>query len=382
MSKNNNFDIESKKGSLLGRSFLLSVLALLIILFLYTIKGFILSISIAAVFSALFYPLQSKLTKTFKGRRGLAASLVTILFLLLIILPMAGIGNQIANEAIDLYDSSEAYIATVKEKGEDGPLGWINKFSPRVQTIYQTDNWQETATNLAKSMGGTIARGLQSTSMGTMQAIISFFIMVFTMFYFLKDGPAILTRLKYLSPLSDEYENKLGKRFVSVSRATVRGSLLLAVIQGSIGGITLWAFGVKSVLLWTVVMIILSIIPMIGSWLVLYPAALIQIVMGNVWQGVAIILITAVIIANIDNLLRPKLVGKEAGMHDLLIFFSTLGGIAVFGVMGFIIGPVITALMLTFLELYVEEFGSHLPRVKKADSPSPTVKRGEDEPAK
>jgi predicted PurR-regulated permease PerM len=162
--------------------------------------------------------------------------------------------------------------------------------------------------------------------------------------------------LKYLSPLPEEYENELIKRFFTVSRATLKGTLLIGLLKGALGALTFWIFGIRSPILWGTVMVILSVIPMVGAWLVMYPAAIILIIIGQVWQGIAIFLIAAIIIGNIDNVLGPKLVARDAGMHDLLIFFSTLGGISVFGMMGFIIGPIIAALFLTILDVYAIEF--------------------------
>ncbi|HPD60771.1 MAG TPA: AI-2E family transporter, partial [Thermodesulfobacteriota bacterium] len=103
-----------------------------------------------------------------------------------------------------------------------------------------------------------------------------------------------------------------------------------------------------------------SVIPMLGAWLVMYPAAVIMLVMGHIWQGIALFLISTLIISSVDNVLQPRLVGRSSGLHDLLIFFSTLGGISMFGAMGFIIGPIIAALFVSILDVYGIEFKSHL----------------------
>ena len=136
--------------------------------------------------------------------------------------------------------------------------------------------------------------------------------------------------------------------------------MLIALIQGFLAGLTLWIFGVDSAILWGVVAILFSIVPMVGAWLVLYPAALIQLISGHVWQGVGIILVTTLFISHVDNLLRPRLVGQEAGMHDLMVFFSTLGGIGLFGAVGFIVGPVIAAHFLSVLDIYSTKFAAEL----------------------
>lgn len=166
--------------------------------------------------------------------------------------------------------------------------------------------------------------------------------------------------MKYLSPLANKYEDELIQRFVTVSKATIKGTLLIGLLKGVLGAITFWVFGIHGAMLWGVVMVILSVIPMVGFGLVMYPAAIVMMLIGQVWQGIAIFLIAAVIIAQVDNVLGPRIVAREAGMHDLLIFFSTLGGISLFGVMGFIIGPIIAALFVTVLDIYSIEFKTQL----------------------
>ena len=149
-------------------------------------------------------------------------------------------------------------------------------------------------------------------------------------------------------------------RFLLISRATVTGTLILGLVEGTLGAITLLVFGVKAWLLWGFVMIILATMPFIGTWIVLVPAGIIQMFMGNTWQGLIMILMGLIVIANIDNLLRPQLVGRGAKLHDLIIFFSSLGGIILFGVMGFIVGPVIAALFIAVLDIYEMEFEKQL----------------------
>src|SRR4030095_12869793 len=184
-----------------------------------------------------------------------------------------------------------------------------------------------------------------------------------TMFYFFRDGPLLLAKLKYLSPLADDYEEELIHRFLSVSRATIKGTLLVAIIKGTLGGLAFWFFGIQGAVLWGVVMVFLSVLPIVGPWLVMYPAALILLLGGQVWQGIALFLIATFVIGLIDNLLEPIVIGRDSGMHELMVFFSILGGIGLFGVMGFIVGPVIAALFLTLLEIYGKEFNSQLALV-------------------
>ncbi|HSG40529.1 MAG TPA: AI-2E family transporter, partial [Thermoanaerobaculia bacterium] len=209
----------------------------------------------------------------------------------------------------------------------------------------------------AASFAGTV---INRTSRGALQVVVTLFMTLFTMFYFFRDGNDLLRRVRFLIPLDREYKEAIGKRFSSVARATVKGTLLIAMVQGTLSGLTLWAFGVGSPILWGVVATLLSIIPLVGAWLVLYPAAAVQIATGHLWQGIGILAVTMLIIVNVDNLMRPRLVGQETGMHDLMVFFSTLGGITMFGPTGFIIGPMIAALFLSLLDIYSEEFRDSL----------------------
>jgi len=138
------------------------------------------------------------------------------------------------------------------------------------------------------------------------------------------------------------------------------GTLLVSLIKGILGGLTFWAFGIQGAVLWGVVMVFLSVLPIVGPWLVIYPTALILLFNRQVWQGIALFLIATFVIGLIDNLLEPIVIGRDSGMHELLVFFSMLGGIGLFGVMGFIVGPVVTALFLTLLEIYGKEFNQQL----------------------
>src|SRR4029453_17156499 len=202
-------------------------------------------------------------------------------------------------------------------------------------------DWQSTLENVASSAGTFAATVIRRTSQGAVQVIVLLFTTLFTMFYFFRDGKDLLRRMRALIPLDREYKNAIAARFSSVAKATVKGTLLIALVQGTLSGITLWIFGVGSPFLWGVVSTLAAIVPMVGSWLVLYPAAFIQIATGHLWQGIGILLVTVLVIVNVDNLMRPRLVGQETGMHDLMVFFSTLGGIAMFGPAGFIVGPMI-----------------------------------------
>jgi len=164
----------------------------------------------------------------------------------------------------------------------------------------------------------------------------------------------------HLSPLGDRYETMLYERFTSTTRATLKGTLLVGLVQGSLGGIVFYLAGVQGALIWGLIMAAASIVPALGSSIVWLPAGIIALALGNVWQGLMILILGAFLISTIDNLLRPKLVGKDIQMHPLLVLFSTLGGIFWFGISGVVIGPVIAALFLAVISIYDDHYSNEL----------------------
>ncbi len=168
-----------------------------------------------------------------------------------------------------------------------------------------------------------------------------------------------------ISPLRTQQEKILIKEFISISKATLKGTVVIGAIQGVLGGLLFVFTGVPSPITWGVVMVVLSIIPVVGSWLVWIPVGVGMILSGSFVQGVVILLFGALIISSIDNILRPKLVGRDSQMHPLFVLFATLGGIISFGVIGFIIGPIIVALFLALLRMYEQEFAQQLKSYNK-----------------
>ena len=186
------------------------------------------------------------------------------------------------------------------------------------------------------------------------------YLKIYSLYFFFKDGPKILSRIMHLSPLGDQYEKMLYERFTSTARATLKGTFIVGSIQGIIGGILFWLTGVEGALIWGVIMIALSLIPGIGSFLIWMPTGIIMLALGNLWQGLTILLVGAFIISTIDNLIRPPLVGKDIQMHPLIVLFSTLGGIFLFGISGFVIGPVLAALFIAVMSIYEEHYKREL----------------------
>jgi len=317
-------------------------------------RFFVVPVILAATFCTLFYPLYTRLLGAFRGRAGLASLLTCFLLLGGLLIPAYALLHLVALQMVDLVTVANRTIRDILVDGDKGLLGELTRW-PLIRFLLDNElvrqlNWTALVQEGAKTAGRIGTELINRTSSGIISLLATLGITVFSMFYFFKDGRQILQLLEDLSPLRRGYERLLFDRFALISRASIKGTLLVGIIQGLAGALVLLVFGIDTWLLWGFVTLILSIIPLLGPWLVLIPAGIFQIVLGFTWQGVVIILVSLVVVSNIDNLLRPRLVGREARIHDLLIFLAT------FGVMGFIVGPALLSLFLAVVEIYKLEF--------------------------
>lgn len=345
----------------MGRYAILGLLVLVSLLFYPVVKMFVIPVVLAAAFTTLFFPLYLVLLKFLRGNKPLSSLFSCLLLFLCLVVPSYVVMHLIVRELFDFYQSAEPFIKDLlQNRGQSGIAEKIRSILPGEAVRYLDANFAGMVTSSVKTLLGFTSKAINVTSTGFFGFFLTLIVMFFTMFYFFIDGQKLIKKIKYLSPIRDEYEELIFSRFLLISRATVMGTVVIGIVQGTLGAIALLVFGVKSWLLWGFVMIILSIIPLVGAWMVLIPAGLVQLLYGNIWQGVGIIIFSLFVVSNVDNLIRPRLVGREAKLHDLVIFFSSIGGIAAFGVMGFIVGPVIASLFISVLDIYSIEFEHQL----------------------
>jgi predicted PurR-regulated permease PerM len=197
--------------------------------------------------------------------------------------------------------------------------------------------------------------------MGAVHLLFTLFVWLYTMYFFLMDGDKLLEKILYYLPLQDHDEQQMLDRFTSVTRATLKGTAVIGILQGGLAGLAFWAVGIPSATFWGVIMVVLSIIPSVGTAVVWLPAAIILGLGGAIGKAVGLLVFCGLAVGSLDNLLRPILVGKDTQMHELMIFFGTMGGIFMFGVVGVIIGPIIAALFVTIWEIYGQAFADVLP---------------------
>lgn len=333
------------------QAFLLLLVVAISAAFVAMIRAFLLTILLAAIFAALSYPAYRWLLGRFRGREALAAIATLVLLLALVVLPLLALLGAGANEALRVAETIRPRLQQlVDQRGEfDSRLravpgyGRIEPYRAQILTK---------AGELVGSTGAFLFAVLSAATRATAVFIFHVFVLLYTMFYFLTGGPGLLRAVLAHLPLTEADKQRMLEKFVSVTRATLKGTIVIGAAQGVLGGLAFWAVDIQGAIFWGTVMTVLSIIPGIGSALIWVPAAIILVTAGAVWQGIALALFCALIVGSVDNVLRPRLVGHDTKMHELLIFFSTLGGLLFFGAMGFILGPILAALFVTAWDMF------------------------------
>jgi len=353
---------KAAQGALRFRqAFLLLLVTGISVLFVLVVRDFLLSVLLAAVIAGVSSPLYAWTLQRVGDRRGIAAVFVLLILFLVVGIPLAGFLALVANEAVQVSQGAGAWLET-----QSGQLerfrGLLERIPPLGALLPEEEVLVEQFREIATRTGPVLMGAFAAATRGTASFFLQTFIAAYSLFFFLRDGPQILqTVLRYI-PLRPEEEESLLERFVSVTRATLKGSLLIGMIQGGLAGLAFWIAGVPGPAFWGTVMVVLSIIPAVGAGLVWVPAVLFLLVGGKVMAGLLLFAWCAAVVGTVDNFLRPRLIGRDAQMSDLLILLSTLGGILLFGVVGFIVGPIVAALFVTVWHIYGETFQGWLPR--------------------
>ncbi len=340
----------------IDRTFFVALLVVVTIAFVWLVRGFLQPVFWAVALGIVVFPVHGRIEQRLGGRKSLAAAASMLLVFVVVILPLAGIIAAVTTEAAGLY----ARLAD----GDVVPSAvyrFVEENLPALLTLLQSLGIDPERLQTQLSAGAVQASqfvATQALELGqdTVRVTVFFFIMIYLLFFFLRDGRPILDGIVRALPLGDERERHLIGRFAEVSRATIKGTFVIAVIQGAIGGAAFAVLGIGAPVLWGVVMALLSIVPAVGPALVWVPAAIMLIAGGNLVGGIVLVAVGVFIIGLIDNLLRPILVGRDTRMPDYLILLSTLGGLAAFGLAGVVIGPIIAAFFLSVWAMAAEEF--------------------------
>jgi len=339
-------------------------LTFLSIYLLYRILSpFLSSIIWAILLAMVFYPLFLKLQHLLRKREVLSAMMMTLLVIIVIILPFTLLMASLASEVVDVYHRVEEMIKTGQlqaywERIKEIPiLKWILiKLSQHID-VTQTDPLPLLLKNL-KQVSTFIFNQTTTLVKGFSSFVAGFFFTLLSLYYLFKDGSRFLKGFKEIIPLPSKERDLLIQRFKDMIYATIYGGILIAMIQGFLGGLSFWALGLPSPIFWGTAMALLSFIPIGGTALIWVPAALLLLIGGAFLKGLILLGMGVFVISMVDNFLRPFFISTKTNIHPLLLFFSVLGGIQVFGLIGLVAGPLIATLFLTLIEIYIQGFGS------------------------
>ncbi|SUY77594.1 AI-2E family transporter [Comamonas testosteroni] len=306
------------------------------------------------VFAIVFAPLHRKLLMRMPNKPTLAALATLLISLVMVILPLSLIGLSLIKETSAIYDqvssgnlSAGSYVEQVFNALPSWLTPWMEKL--HLGTLEEIQAKLSNIALQASKLAATKAVGLGQNTLGF---VVGFGVMLYLIFFLLRDGKELVARIWAATPLAPEHKRELAIKFITVIRATVKGNLAVAAAQGALGGLIFWILGIQGAVLWAVVMAFLSLLPAVGAGLVWGPVAIYFLATGAVTKGLILAAYGVLVIGLVDNVLRPLLVGKDTKMPDYVVLISTLGGMALFGLSGFVLGPAIAALFMAAWELF------------------------------
>ncbi|WP_417502555.1 AI-2E family transporter [Marinobacter sp.] len=331
--------------------------------FVLLMKPFIGPIFWAIAIALIFHPLQVFLVRKLGDRPNVNALITLTICMLIVVIPVLILVTSLVAEGLGIYQKIQ--------EGEIKPgeyIDQVNQSFPAIQAfLTQFDiNFSEIRDRVVSLfVGGSQFLAKQALGIGqnTFQFFLGLALMVYLAFFLLRDGSKLIDLMIRALPLGDERERLLFAKFAEVTRATVKGNLLIAIIQGALGGIIFWILGITGALLWGVVMAIFSLLPAVGAALVWVPAAIYLAAVGDIIQAVVLTVFGVVVIGLADNILRPIMVGRDTKLPDYIVLLSTLGGLAMFGINGFVMGPLVAALFMAFWGIFIREFSEESQKV-------------------
>ena len=353
-------------GTNLRTAFVLLLVAAVTAFFLAVAWPFLKPLLLGALLAGLFHPLYRWITRLLGGRPSLGAAVTLVVLLVLGLGPLSVFLGIVVQQALTVSDQAIPWLS--QHLGAASTYNvheWlVRRFPSLAEYIPSQEQLLQQVGTAAKTAGAFLVNFAASMTALTATFLLNLFVMLYAMFFFFRDGHTILERIFYYLPLNDEDETRMLARFTSITRATVKGTLVIGAIQGALAGVAFWVAGIDGAALWGTVMTILSIIPGIGAPLVWVPVVIVLFLNGQYLTATLLLVWCAAVVGTIDNFLRPVLVGRDAKMPDLLILIGTLGGLFLFGPIGFIVGPIICGLFLTVWDIYGATFKEVLPPVE------------------
>ncbi|NDZ15768.1 AI-2E family transporter [Variovorax sp. WS11] len=338
----------------LQRTVFLFLLAAVTAAFFWILMPFFGAVLWAIALAILFNPLYKRLLTKMPKRRNLAALATLAICLVIVIIPLAIVTVSLVQEAslvTQRIRTGEINFARYLQQ----IIGVLPLWLVNLLDRFGLGNMEAMLSRVgqgAAQTGQLIATQALNIGQNTFDFLVSFALMLYMLYFFLRDGAALSKTVREALPMARPHTHFLLNKFTNVIRATIKGNVAVAAVQGALGGLAFWVLGVQGALLWAVLMAFLSLLPAVGAALVWLPVAIYFLATGHVWEGVALIVFGVVVIGLVDNVLRPILVGKDTQMPDYIVLMSTVGGMALFGVNGFVIGPVVAALFMATWDLF------------------------------
>lgn len=337
--------------------FFIVLLLLVSLAFFSLIQPYYSAIIWSVILTLIFYPLRVKLSGWLRGRDSIASLLTVLLICVLVFIPLMVIVSSLVVEINALYQRLQNNATDLPQLFTDS-IGYL----PGWAQSYLRDNDFDTVTSIREKLSGvalSAGRYLAGSALvigkNTLSLTINFCLMVYLLFFLLKDGSQLVHKIFHAIPLTDKIKRRLFQKFSGVSRATVKGTLVVAIVQGALGGFGFWFAGINGSLLWGSIMAFMSLIPAVGTALIWVPAVIYLFSSGEIITAVMLTAYFVVVVGLADNILRPLLVGKDTRMPDYLILLTTLGGLQFFGINGFILGPMIAGLFISSWNLLAEQ---------------------------
>lgn len=337
-----------------GQYVFIAMLAVISITLFGMLKPFLMGVFWAVVMAILFFGWYEKLLEKLGGRDIVASLIMTFFIFLVVVVPLTGVGIAIIDEALSISSQINSGEIDIQLQ-VDAATNMIPKSAERLFK-FKAENIPQLIGNELRGSAQTIGNWLVTITSSLLEIIMHFSIMLYVLFFFFKDGRKIIKQIVWVLPFGDEREIMLMKRFQRVTKATVKGSLFIAILQGALGWVLFVIIGVPGAVILGAVMVVSALLP-IGTSLVWGPVGIIYILNGQTVEGVIILIVGNMLIGLIDNILRPRLVGSDTKLPDYIILLSTLGGLSWFGVSGFIIGPVLAALFVTCWQIMGQDYG-------------------------
>lgn len=360
-------------NKLIQNRFIIGLSILISSLFLWMIKGYILTLILAAITAGLAHKLYKILLKRFR-KKGITSALVVIIVLMIFIIPLLFFAGIVIDQAVQIAKEVSPFIQkTIQEsRTENGGFQLPEWIPQRVKDsiLPYKDQVLERLASISGQIGTIVINQISKVTKGSIVFFLQLFIYLYALFFFLMDGNSYIKSIRKYVPMFDHDFDEMLSQGLSITRATLKGALLIGILQGGLIGLAFAVLGIQGAAFWGAIAIVLSIIPSVGSGIVWFPAVIWLFSIGRTEAAIGLLVWGGAIVGSIDNVLRPKLVGQDTKMSDLMILLSTLGGIGFFGVIGFILGPILAGLVLTIWKIY----GSHFIDQKQQDNQPIRVK--------